>query len=67
MGLLWESSCHLVLANHEQISEPTFAQSAVLQAVLSSSTKVDDYFGPVDRPLNWLVLWTVFHNIIVSS
>jgi len=67
MGLLWESSCHLALANHEQIREPTFAQSAVLQAVLSSSTKVDVYFGPVDRPLNWLVPWTVFHNIIVSS
>jgi hypothetical protein len=67
MGLLWESSCHLALANHEQIREPTFAQSAVLQAVLSSSTKLDVYFGPVDRPLNWLVPWTVFHNIIVSS
>jgi hypothetical protein len=49
MDLLWESYCHLVLANHEQIRGHTFAYLAVLQAACLWGKNIDVCGGPVDR------------------
>jgi hypothetical protein len=67
MDLLWESSCLLVLANHEQIRVPMLTHLALSSGNLSLSKIVDVYGGPVGRPLNWLVFWTFFNCIIISS